>query len=228
MKKLIYTDIPCLAKILNQGTEQEFLLNRSNYLSVPYDVSINIYPIKKTEEVEYLPFVFNTSKENKTFYQSNIKDYESVEIYQINFPSIKNIENDNKNAQQTKKTNYEKIIKLNDIANHVKVMLIKHENNKEKVVTENLAYFGDGPRLTLNANVIATAFVEAICEKDFELAQEYLSANLKEELSADILQSFFENFNEFYVASQNTIFLDNGKNFCFEIAENKITEISQY
>ena len=133
--------------------------------------------------------------------------------------------------ENIKTLNYQK-----DIARHGVVQIYNFKNNEFVLSDEYTALLNETPQKTKNEKLIAWAFCEAVAIQDIKLSREYLCDDLNLKLTDRHITTFFGDFCEIvwnkYFAQENTVcFLygkqeKNAKTFLFEIAQNKITNIS--
>lgn len=84
----------------------------------------------------------------------------------------------------------------NDFAKHAKKTEYKYENGQLVTLSEELLYAGGKPQITSNAKIIPLAFFEAVSEKNFLLAKEYLSGDLASRVTMEMLEDYFGDFDK--------------------------------
>lgn len=123
---------------------------------------------------------------------------------------------------------------LNDHAKHG--MLIKLEFSQSggiEVKSNELLYLKDNPHQVTNAKVIPFVFFESVKTGDFNLAKSYLSQELANTVSKQMLEEYFGNFDRvipYNFHKQHGLFMcvvsgENIKVFSFKVEGGKIKEI---
>lgn len=116
---------------------------------------------------------------------------------------------------------------------HAKEILIKFDEEKGIVLTEELLYVENAPNVASAPAVLPLAFFDAVKQKDFDLAKYYLTEDLKRSVSSAVLEEYFGSFNEVVPYNFNVskgyyaAIKSEGKTqiFCFKVLNGKIAEI---
>lgn len=124
----------------------------------------------------------------------------------------------------------------NDFAKHATKKEYKFENGEFVIVANELLYARSEPQKTIKPKIIPMAFFEAVKEKNFALAKEYLSPNLQSRVSNEILEEYFGEFDKikpynFQIDKGYFVSVVNGeksKIFRIRIQDAKIDEIEFY
>lgn len=124
----------------------------------------------------------------------------------------------------------------NDFAKHAKRKEYKFENGEFVLVRNDLLYAASAPQTTKNPKIVPLAFFEAVHEKNFFLAKQYLTHNLKQQVSGEILQEYFgdfDNVKQYDFAGEQGCFVslvkgEKSKIFCLKMQGDKIDEIEFY
>ena len=114
--------------------------------------------------------------------------------------------------------------KLNDSLNHGKVFHIK-----DKIVEDYLVYL-DNNDLNLKPNFVASVFLDCVKAKNFDYANNLLSADLKQK-NAQNISKFFVEFDNFFPINKTEVILLKKNTlagiYSFEIQNLEITNIIQ-
>ena len=114
--------------------------------------------------------------------------------------------------------------KLNDSLNHGKVFHIK-----DKIVEDYLVYL-DNNDLNLKPNFVSSVFLDCVKAKNFDYANNLLSADLKQKNSQNI-SNFFVEFDNFFPINETEVILLKKNTlagiYSFEIQNLEITNIIQ-
>lgn len=126
-------------------------------------------------------------------------------------------------------------VKVLGQAKHGRFVVLNFENaGRVEVEEDDLIYFEGEPVLASNLSVIPFAFFQSVKIGDFELAKAYLSSQLSEQISPDMLREYFGDFER--VSPYNfhqkygqyvCVFLNKSvKVFAFKFDEGKISDIT--
>ncbi len=128
--------------------------------------------------------------------------------------------------------------KAKDFAKQATVEEYEIENNKIKLSEEYNVYLENQAKIANNRLLIPFAFLQAVKQKNYDLARNYLSAELTEVLKDEHLKAYFGNFQavkqaiyEQHPSNKIAIIYEDDVNvakvFEIEFLENKITNITE-
>lgn len=112
---------------------------------------------------------------------------------------------------------------VNDITKHAIKTII--ENDK---INQTIVYKENKPKLVTNEKIIPLVFLQALKINNIKLCKYYLSENLKEKASLNLLKNYFGDFVKVdYFLNNYYLFYKTGeaKVFKYEIIKNKINKI---
>ena len=124
----------------------------------------------------------------------------------------------------------------NDFAKHATRKEYKFEQGEIVTISNELLYARSKPQKTTKPKIVPMAFFEAIKQKNFLLAKEYLSQNLSKQITPEVLEEYFGEFDKikpynfqidkgYFV---NIIKGEKSKIFRIRIQKSKIEEIEFY
>jgi len=112
---------------------------------------------------------------------------------------------------------------LNDIAKHSILTTIENKN-----ITQKTVYCNNEPKLTFCPQVIPLAFLQALKLDNIKLCKYYLSENLKNVASLEMLKTYFSNYKKVEFDNNKYILFypDGSHKICnFSLENNKICKI---
>ncbi len=190
------------------------LQNGNDYLYFTYPAPLNFFRGIEIDNICHIIF------QSKDYIYAQIKN-NKLSIY------------DDIKSATFDQNKFTAIIPYFDMAKSGKVVKINF--SKPYLFAEKDIYINNKPKLITNEKLIPYAFLESVKSKNYKLARHYISKNMQEKLTDNILSDFFgdilsicqDTYNDkiCVIQQENDVFI--AKDYSFEVKNGKINNIMQ-